>query len=171
VSLDSVIGFPTLTSSSFSTAEFRNAFLKTIRQIIRESVRNMNLPPLMMQQQQAEDNGRPEVPRRAESTRLSAAAAATGVVGAHHGGGSGRESPAGSSRTLQSSHRKRQTPKQAFSSLQRHSSGGNIDYDNVENCGSASGVGALGLQPQQPQHVRARSRTMGDGCMGERATS
>ena len=27
-----------------STSDFRNAFLKTIRQIIRESVRNMNLP-------------------------------------------------------------------------------------------------------------------------------
>ncbi|KAJ1528617.1 hypothetical protein ONE63_007016 [Megalurothrips usitatus] len=30
---------------SNSTADFRNAFLKTIRQIIRESVRNMSLPP------------------------------------------------------------------------------------------------------------------------------
>jgi len=29
---------------SFSTAEFRNAFLKTIRQIIRESVQKMNIP-------------------------------------------------------------------------------------------------------------------------------
>ncbi|KAG7162932.1 still life-like 2, partial [Homarus americanus] len=29
---------------SNSTSEFRNAFLKTIRQIIRESVRNMNIP-------------------------------------------------------------------------------------------------------------------------------
>ena len=29
---------------NFSTPDFRNAFLKTIRQIIRESVRNMNLP-------------------------------------------------------------------------------------------------------------------------------
>lgn len=28
----------------FSTTEFRNAFLRTIRQIIRESVRNMNIP-------------------------------------------------------------------------------------------------------------------------------
>ena len=28
----------------FSTPDFRNAFLKTIRQIIRESVRNMSLP-------------------------------------------------------------------------------------------------------------------------------
>jgi hypothetical protein len=27
-----------------STADFRNAFLKTIRQIIRESVRNMSIP-------------------------------------------------------------------------------------------------------------------------------
>lgn len=29
---------------SNSTADFRNAFLKTIRQIIRESVRNMAIP-------------------------------------------------------------------------------------------------------------------------------
>lgn len=29
---------------SLSTADFRNAFLKTIRQIIRESVRNMSIP-------------------------------------------------------------------------------------------------------------------------------
>ena len=30
--------------SIYSTTEFRNAFLKTIRQIIRESVRNMSIP-------------------------------------------------------------------------------------------------------------------------------
>lgn len=29
---------------SNSTSDFRNAFLKTIRQIIRESVRNMSIP-------------------------------------------------------------------------------------------------------------------------------
>lgn len=34
-----------MTLSPYSTAEFRNAFLKTIRQIIRESVRNMSIPP------------------------------------------------------------------------------------------------------------------------------
>ena len=33
-------------SCFFSTPEFRNAFLKTIRQIIRDSVRRMNLPPV-----------------------------------------------------------------------------------------------------------------------------
>jgi hypothetical protein len=35
----------TTTIFDCSTAEFRNAFLKTIRQIIRESVRNMSIPP------------------------------------------------------------------------------------------------------------------------------
>jgi hypothetical protein len=34
----------TLFPPFLSTADFRNAFLKTIRQIIRESVRNMSLP-------------------------------------------------------------------------------------------------------------------------------
>ena len=33
---------------SNSTGEFRNAFLRNIRQIIRESVRNMSLPPRIM---------------------------------------------------------------------------------------------------------------------------
>ena len=32
---------------SNSTSDFRNAFLKTIRQIIRESVRNMSIPPTL----------------------------------------------------------------------------------------------------------------------------
>merc|ERR550519_2275686 len=51
---------------SNSTSEFRNAFLKTIRQIIRESVRNMSLPPC--------DNLRkPDPPLRSESTKLSCA--------------------------------------------------------------------------------------------------
>lgn len=36
--------FDLLTCFIFSTADFRNAFLKTIRQIIRESVRNMSIP-------------------------------------------------------------------------------------------------------------------------------
>ena len=54
------------TKSNVSTAEFRSAFLKTIRQIIRESVRNMSLPAL--------DNLRkPEPPLRSESTKLSSA--------------------------------------------------------------------------------------------------
>ena len=51
-------------SSHFSTSEFRSAFLKTIRQIIRESVRNMALPSL-------DSLRKPEPPQRSESTKLS----------------------------------------------------------------------------------------------------
>ncbi|CAB4067847.1 Protein still life, isoforms C/SIF type 2,Protein still life, isoform SIF type 1,T-lymphoma invasion and metastasis-inducing protein 1,T-lymphoma invasion and metastasis-inducing protein 2 [Lepeophtheirus salmonis] len=110
---------------SNSTAEFRNAFLKTIRQIIRESVRNMNLPSGL-------EGRKPAPPLRSESSRK----ASTDV--------------SNSTRTLQIS--RKRTPgskqqQQPYSSLQRHLSStsgtgvglseeGNddIDYDNVENC-------------------------------------
>lgn len=39
--------------STCSTTEFRNAFLKTIRQIIRESVRNMSIPSTKLNLSQA----------------------------------------------------------------------------------------------------------------------
>ncbi|KAK2715335.1 protein still life, isoform SIF type 1-like isoform X2 [Artemia franciscana] len=42
-------------SLSNSTAEFRNAFLKTIRQIIRESVRNMNVPSSKINNPRSQD--------------------------------------------------------------------------------------------------------------------
>ena len=63
-----------------STGEFRNAFLKTIRQIIRESVRNMNIPPLTATSTSAGaagatsssrlPGGKPAPPLRSEATRL-----------------------------------------------------------------------------------------------------
>jgi hypothetical protein len=60
------------------------------------------------------------------------------------------------SHTLQSAHRKRHpTQKQNFNSLQRHSSGANVDYDNVEECAGATGSAALAAS-------RARSNTVGD---------
>ena len=145
--------------------------MKTIRQIIRESVRNMSLPPLSMGEDDDDSTSgpghrKPEVPRRAESTRLS-------------GNGNGHESSggetiqmcakfrsltlsfvSGSTRTLTNA-RKRPNAKQFFNSLQRHSSG-NIDYDNVEKCGNPELSGNKGASPGS-HHVRARSRTMGDG--------
>ena len=118
-----------------STSEFRSAFLKTIRQIIRESVRNMSLPAL--------DNLRkPDPPLRSESTKLSSA-----------GGQSG--SPQGqTAHTLQLNRKKQPGAKQNYSSLQRHSSGGNIDYDNVENCR---------MDNMRAGATNGRSRTLGDG--------
>ena len=108
-----------------STSEFRSAFLKTIRQIIRESVRNMSLPAL--------DNLRkPDPPLRSESTKLSSAGGQPGSPLGH------------TAHTLQLNRKKAPGAKQNYSSLQRHSSGGNIDYDNVEPSNS-------------------RNRTLGDG--------
>ena len=128
---------------SNSTADFRNAFLRTIRQIIRESVRNMILPNFGGG---GGGNGnRPDPPRRADTTRLSGDG---GNEVAHH--------------TLQMA--KRRSPavnKQAFNSLQRHSSTERRehDYDNVENCGGANSSGT-----DEPRSQRRR--TLGDG-MGE----
>ena len=122
-----------------STSEFRSAFLKTIRQIIRESVRNMSLPAL--------DNLRkPDPPLRSESTKLSSAGGQPGSPLGH------------TAHTLQLNRKKAPGAKQNYSSLQRHSSGGNIDYDNVENCmvdsmRAGNGSGA----------TNGRSRTLGDG--------
>ena len=42
-----VSNFKIMFALLFSTPEFRNAFLKTIRQIIRDSVRRMSLPSTM----------------------------------------------------------------------------------------------------------------------------
>ena len=122
-----------------STSEFRSAFLKTIRQIIRESVRNMSLPAL--------DNLRkPDPPLRSESTKLSSAEL-RGQAG----------SPLGqTAHTLQLNRKKPGGAKQNYSSLQRHSSGGNIDYDNVENCLVDNLRASTG-------DTNGRSRTLGDG--------
>ncbi len=160
---------------SDSTSEFRNAFLKTIRQIIRESVRNMNLPPLGSvvqvgggshrknkhpssmgrspsdvgdasedasdEDDDSRQNNRPLPPPPPPHHSIVMSGTASMGRAAAAGGGGVRPRP----------------PIRAHGSsggsLQRHSSGGDLDYDNVENCGRNS-------------RVRARSRTLGDG-MGE----
>eukprot|EP00094_Tigriopus_californicus_P010510 TCALIF_10138-PA protein Name:"Similar to sif Protein still life, isoform SIF type 1 (Drosophila melanogaster)" AED:0.33 eAED:0.37 QI:0/0/0/0.63/1/1/19/0/1332 len=147
---------------SNSTAEFRNAFLKTIRQIIRESVRNMSLPlgMSMTPSSNSPPSGashlmmtKPDPPMRSQSTRLSSnpGGSQTQPESPQHGG----------THTLQLN-RKRAPPKQPFNSLQRHSNpgpmpGGRIpDYDNVENCRFDSGandessVGGEESDGQQP---------------------
>jgi len=139
---------------SNSTSDFRAAFLKTIRQIIRESVRNMSLPAL-------DSLRKPEPPLRSESTKLSSAHA------------QGHGSPIGHTAQTLQLHRKKPSGggKQNYSSLQRHSSGGNLDYDNVENCVAVAhaqsgheGAGHGGHAPSLASNGRGgRSRTLGDG--------
>ncbi len=185
---------------SNSTSEFRNAFLKTIRQIIRESVRNMNLPPLgppsasspspyggeggvgqaqsppdgrvgsddasdASVEEEEEDDSRSRGGRRPlppppppHQHIISSGTASMGrAAGMNASNGGARPRP----------------PLRAHGSgggsLQRHSSGGDIDYDNVEACGGGGGGGSMsGGSVGGPggSSVRARSRTMGDG-MGE----
>ena len=71
--------------------------------------------------------------------------------------------------TLQLNRKKPTGSKQTYNSLQRHSSGGNLDYDNVENCapvlgsmGNSLGAGAGGSALASNGRC-GRSRTLGDG--------
>lgn len=93
---------------SNSTADFRNAFLKTIRQIIRESVRNMSIP----------------------STKPGSGPGILLVTG-HKGEAMSSqtlERPTNKTIIVQGSHTLGKTKKSKTN--QRHSAG-NIDYDNI----------------------------------------
>ncbi|XP_068904379.1 protein still life, isoform SIF type 1 isoform X4 [Tenebrio molitor] len=97
---------------SNSTADFRNAFLKTIRQIIRESVRNMSIP----------------------STKPGSGPGILLVTG-HKGemlNSQTLERPTTKTVIVQGSHTLGKTKKSKTS--QRHSAG-NIDYDNISQEG------------------------------------
>ncbi|GJQ82513.1 hypothetical protein Trydic_g14499 [Trypoxylus dichotomus] len=93
---------------SNSTADFRNAFLKTIRQIIRESVRNMSIP----------------------STKPGSGPGILLVTGHKVDGINSQtlERPSPKPIIVQGSHTLGKTKKSKTS--QRHSAG-NIDYDNI----------------------------------------
>ncbi|XP_022905977.1 protein still life, isoform SIF type 1 isoform X4 [Onthophagus taurus] len=93
---------------SNSTADFRNAFLKTIRQIIRESVRNMSIP----------------------ATKPGGGPGILLVTGHKVEGMNSQtlERPAPKPIIIQGSHTLGKTKKSK--SNQRHSAG-NIDYDNI----------------------------------------
>uniref|UniRef100_A0A8D8VG35 T-lymphoma invasion and metastasis-inducing protein 1 n=2 Tax=Cacopsylla melanoneura TaxID=428564 RepID=A0A8D8VG35_9HEMI len=110
---------------SNSTAEFRNAFLKTIRQIIRESVRNMSIPMT-----------KPGVPTQIVSNTL----------GRHSSTGKSAQEQsmnksslnAGCSQTLEKSKKPPRPP-------QRHSSG-SIEYEQQ--------VIGVGHSTQHTQHMQ-----------------
>ncbi|XP_063922445.1 protein still life, isoform SIF type 1 isoform X3 [Zophobas morio] len=126
---------------SNSTADFRNAFLKTIRQIIRESVRNMSIP----------------------STKPGSGPGILLVTG-HKGevlNSQTLERPATKTVIVQGSHTLGKTKKSKAS--QRHSSG-NIDYDNISQEGDeppattfrsrSKTVGDAADPPKRPEHER-----------------
>lgn len=120
---------------SNSTADFRNAFLKTIRQIIRESVRNMSIP----------------IKERGSISSVSSA-------GQPHFSGNSQtlERPKQTSNLQQGSQTLGKPKKK---NNQRHSSG-NIDYDNLQ--GSSQEQEYCMEQDEAPPVFRIRSKTVGD---------
>ncbi|XP_043071623.1 protein still life, isoform SIF type 1 isoform X10 [Drosophila grimshawi] len=143
---------------SNSTADFRNAFLKTIRQIIRESVRNMSIPMKNFGGSSGSVSGM------------------SSQMGGYAGNSQTLERPKQQITIAHGSHTLGKPKKKSGS--QRHSAG-NIDYDNLS--GSQEGddlppsVGVVHYaahtqqlqqqqqqQQQQPGGFRSRSKTLGD---------
>ncbi|XP_073842319.1 protein still life, isoform SIF type 1-like isoform X5 [Musca autumnalis] len=129
---------------SNSTADFRNAFLKTIRQIIRESVRNMSIP-------------------MKNFGGSSGSVSGMSSQGGCSGSSQTLERPKQQITIMQGSQTLGKPKKKSGS--QRHSAG-NIDYDNISGSQEAEDV------PFQEHHqmhhtlhtstFRSRSKTVGD---------
>lgn len=120
---------------SNSTADFRNAFLKTIRQIIRESVRNMSIP----------------------MKERGGSISSVSSIGAPHYSGNSQtlERPKQQNNIQHGSHTLGKPKKK--SNGQRMSAG-NIDYDNLPGC-----TQDLDYQDEPPPPAfRIRSKTVGD---------
>ncbi|XP_049540931.1 protein still life, isoforms C/SIF type 2 [Anopheles darlingi] len=120
---------------SNSTAEFRNAFLKTIRQIIRESVRNMSIPSL--------------------KSMGGSTNSMTGV-GNSSGNSQTLERPKQQTQIMPGSQTLGKPKKSKIN--QRHSSG-NIDYDNTTSGSQEADDPPV---PQYSGQFRMRSKTVGD---------
>ncbi|XP_039294133.1 protein still life, isoform SIF type 1 [Nilaparvata lugens] len=133
---------------SNSTSDFRNAFLKTIRQIIRESVRNMSIP--------ATKPG--TSPSQLVSNTATLGRVTPGNANAHKQQGMEQQPMMSKTVTasgvviMQGSHTLGK-PKKPPKGPQRHSAG-NIDYDNIEM--------SPDVPPQTSQHFRSRSKTVSD---------
>lgn len=119
---------------SNSTSDFRNAFLKTIRQIIRESVRNMSIP----------------MKERGSMSSVSS-------IGQPHYQGNSQtlERPKQQQNIQQGSHTLGKPKKKNAQRL----SAGNIDYDNLPSCSQEQ---EYHHEEPPPPAFRIRSKTVGD---------
>ncbi|XP_073982280.1 guanine nucleotide exchange factor still life isoform X2 [Rhodnius prolixus] len=140
---------------SNSTSDFRNAFLKTIRQIIRESVRNMSIPATKpassgsgSQFSGTSTLGRSNQPGGQKS-------ASTSGEGQSHSQKTTTASGAVIMQGSQTLGKAKKPPK----GPQRHSAG-NIDYDNLGGMSRESSV--EGPQPPASTGFRSRSKTVSD---------
>ncbi|KAM7356782.1 guanine nucleotide exchange factor still life isoform 2-T2 [Cochliomyia hominivorax] len=128
---------------SNSTADFRNAFLKTIRQIIRESVRNMSIP-------------------MKNFGGSSGSVSGMSSQGGCSGSSQTLERPKQQITIMQGSQTLGKPKKKSGS--QRHSAG-NIDYDNISGSQEAEDVPYQDHPHMHTLHTstfRSRSKTVGD---------
>ncbi|XP_059473673.1 protein still life, isoform SIF type 1 isoform X4 [Neocloeon triangulifer] len=129
------------------TGEFRNAFLKTIRQIIRESVRNMSIPATKPLGNGCNGGGGSSSGEGGSEKGMKPTLLPASGPGAHN------------SHTLGK-------PKKPPKGSQRHSAG-NIDYDNVEVSREEDGKVVAVVHPEGSKPFRARSKTVSDGVPPE----
>lgn len=126
---------------SNSTADFRNAFLKTIRQIIRESVRNMSIPM---------------------KERGGSLSSVSSIGQPHYAGNSQTlERPKQQTNIQQGSHTLGKPKKKSTQRL----SAGNIDYDNLPSSSHHHDHHDYHHHQQEeapPPAFRIRSKTVGD---------
>nr|CAD7256682.1 unnamed protein product [Timema shepardi] len=133
---------------SNSTADFRNAFLKTIRQIIRESVRNMSIPATKP------GSVGPGVLMSSSSSAGSTSGGGMSKSPCPNDGGNHPLTGSKGITILQGSHTLGK-PKKPPKGPQRHSAG-NIDYENSSRDSEDT--------PQIiTSNFRSRSKTVSDG--------
>ncbi|XP_054261705.1 protein still life, isoform SIF type 1 isoform X2 [Macrosteles quadrilineatus] len=135
---------------SNSTADFRNAFLKTIRQIIRESVRNMSIPA-------TKPGSSPSQLINNTATLGRQSASNTGPRQATPGETPQTKTTPSGVVIMQGSHTLGK-PKKPPKGPQRHSAG-NIDYDNLET---------REQHPEPNTNFRSRSKTVSDAVDSEK---
>lgn len=119
---------------SNSTADFRNAFLKTIRQIIRESVRNMSIP----------------MKERGSLSSVSSVGQPP-----YSGNSQTLERPKQQQSNIQQGSHTLGKPKKKNN---QRLSAGNIDYDNLPGCSQDHDY----QDEAPPPAFRIRSKTVGD---------
>lgn len=150
-----------------STCDFRNAFLKTIRQIIRESVRNMSIPVKGLGSMSSVNSISAYSGGGGNSQTLERPKPTVSVT-VHRD--VGETDPLTTAilpqvNIMQGSQTLGKTKKSKTG--QRHSAG-NIDYDNMGGSvdyedGVSGGGGACPSQPTTTT-FRSRSKTVGDSC-------
>ncbi|XP_026298597.1 protein still life, isoform SIF type 1 isoform X3 [Apis mellifera] len=138
---------------SNSTTEFRNAFLRTIRQIIRESVRNMSIPSTKQNLSQPPISISPRM-STGHVEKFEKQSGGTGQVGQNGGnGGSGAATLSKKKQQLlTTSHNVKRKYSQSKQAVEHESS---EDKDN-EEAGAASAIN------QQQTTFRSRSKTISD---------